>query len=234
MLISSANISALTAGPGFWPDAPPQPPKQALIEAACARLSIGDPFNKGAKRFERMAQNPLEGFEIVPVLFAPVNDSHAVRHEYNRRVLEGQYKRLAREHAEALLKANVSPAGLKLMQRGKRPVSAAGHPEKGSLDHIDSIERGGLFTVTKEKDPDFGAETGPRFRINHTGNLIWLVDWAHGLKNRFYAAQCIHNPDVGGVWWGLDMIPVRNDKYDGFVCPPQPEAMRNGRHLFPL
>lgn len=211
------------------------------VRMACGR-GVSQIFNRSALRAERrldqfnnILRNIPVGFRIVPVFYDTAcarlidkyeNSSavHDMKKEFSRAVKPQFLMHLATHYVSELINLGICAYGVEQMRKGFDPVNAQGVPYPVSVDHIVERAGSGLWGCSKQQDPDRPADSAPSLRVNHFGNLVLLPNQVHILKNIFNDLQHEdHNASLRRKWMMM-LVPVRNENFSGFVCPPQAMA----------
>lgn len=252
--VSATTITEITASPGFAPPGKdPSPPAVSDLQDQI-RKDLDDyiAFRKGqleaeplhnidprvqqnydkavARRaqFEDVINDVPAGFKLVPVRYSKISqdENAAIHNEYLKNVRSRFLQFLGDNYADDLKALGICDVGIERMRKGLDPADETGRPYEVNVDHIIERSGSGLWAKSKETDPDQKAEVEPKFRQNHFGNLILLPEEIHEYKNTLNNIQRIGDLQPGQSKWILMMVPERNDKQAGFVCPPQQKGAR--------
>jgi hypothetical protein len=183
--------------------------------AARARADVAE--------FETLIANMPAGSRLVPVWHAPMEGSdHQLRMEFRKHDGPDFLKMVANDPASsARLRAHgLGERGLAQMRRGRAPIDEEGTPLDVSIDHIDEVRGGGRLSNTRAPDPARPAR-GPRFVLNHVGNLRLELGQTHNHKNRVLQLQMRGQEARRTPQWVVMPVPERSGAPEDLVCPPQ-------------
>jgi len=252
--VSASTITEITASPGFAPSGKdPSPPTVSELQDKI-RKDIDDyiafrksqldaqpkddidprvqqNYDKAVARraqFEDMISDVPAGFRLVPVRYSKISqdENAAIHNEYLKHVRSRFLQFVGENYAEDLRALGICETGIERMRKGLDPADETGRPYEVNIDHIIERSGSGLWAKSKETDPDQKSEVEPKFRQNHFGNLILLPEEIHEYKNTLNNIQRVGDLQPGQSKWILMMVPERNDKQPGFVCPPQQKGSR--------
>lgn len=243
--VSASTITGITSSPAFADPSiiPPVPTVDQLIaqmrdtiktQAEDAKKlqmaangsdngSLAKSFNRSVTQLvdiDRILADVPKGFKLVPVYYSRISQAQneIVHNEYSFHVRPSFLKFVANNHADDLRKLGICENGINRMKKGLDAADVNGEMYDLSIDHIIERSGGGYFSTTKTKDV-LNPNEPERFPVNHFGNFILLTEKIHRFKNELNSIQKI--ADVGDGKWMLMMIPDRNEKQAGFVCPAQ-------------
>lgn len=173
--------------------------------------------------FDNILSNLPEGFELVPVFYTHTDPNQRLRlqMEYFTSVRGAFLQFLAQNHADELRALGISERGIRRMWEKQDPVDEKGRYYALNIDHVVEQTASGSWGASKHIDPLRSSDVGPKYPVNHFGNLILLPEYIHDLKNRLNIIQRTYSIDVEGAKWVLALVPKRDHVCSGFVAAPQ-------------
>lgn len=173
--------------------------------------------------FDRILSAIPEGFELAPVFCTHTDPNQRLRlqMEYFTNVRGAFLRFLAENHADELRALGISERGIRRMWDKQDPTDDKGRYYALNIDHVIEQATSGSWAASKRPDPLRHPDVGPKYPVNHFGNLVLLPEYIHALKNRLNIIQRTSFIEFDGPKWVLALVPVRDGTRSALVAAPQ-------------